>query len=326
MTAPGCDGLPAAPTRHPAADRRAWRHRRRDMELRPEWRWSAAGPARRRWRPHLPFGRALAAFALFLKATGLHRIGRRNALAVRLTRLTLSFDDLPAAFDGCTLLHLTDLHIDALPGLDEAILAACADARPDVVVLTGDYRHTDEGDDFAAMLPPLRRVLAGLPAPEGLLAVLGNHDLAAMAEPLEAMGARLLVNETHSLRRGGETLHMTGLDDVRSFFTPAAHGALSAAPDGFRIALVHSPDAAEAAAAAGCRLYLCGHTHGGQVALPGGRPLLTHTEAGRRLANGLWRMGGMIGYTSAGCGVSGPPVRFFTRGEVTSITLRRTAT
>ena len=70
-------------------------------------------------------------------------------------------------------------------------------------------------------------------------------------------------------------------------------------------------------------LLLGGHTHGGQVCLPGGLPLVTHCQNGRRYAAGLWRHGGMVGYTSRGVGVSGLPVRFNSRGELTLITLRR---
>ena len=77
-----------------------------------------------------------------------------------------------------------------------------------------------------------------------------------------------------------------------------------------------------AAADGGFRLYLAGHTHGGQVCLPGGRPIITHMSRHRRYARGLWRHGAMVGYTSTGLGVSALPVRFNSRGEVVMITLR----
>ena len=77
------------------------------------------------------------------------------------------------------------------------------------------------------------------------------------------------------------------------------------------------------AAAAGCALYLCGHTHGGQICLPGGRPILTHLTRCRHLASGRWQCGAMTGYTNRGIGVSGPPLRFNCSGEAAVITLRR---
>jgi predicted MPP superfamily phosphohydrolase len=86
--------------------------------------------------------------------------------------------------------------------------------------------------------------------------------------------------------------------------------------------LVHSPEAALLAAEAGFALYLCGHTHGGQICLPGGIPVITNIQYRRRFASGPWRCGEMIGYTSRGLGTSGLPVRFFSRGEIALITLR----
>ncbi len=107
------------------------------------------------------------------------------------------------------------------------------------------------------------------------------------------------------------------------YYTQATARALRAAPAGFRIALVHSAELADVAAAAGFSLYRAGHTHGGQVCLPGGRPILTHMSRLRGYASGLWRCGAMAGYTSTGVGVSSVPVRFNTRGEAVLITLRR---
>ena len=92
-----------------------------------------------------------------------------------------------------------------------------------------------------------------------------------------------------------------------------------------KIALVHSPEVAHLAAPAGYALYLCGHTHAGQICLPGGQPIITNSALRWRHARGLWRRGDMLGYTSPGAGTSGLPVRYFTRGEVTVLTLRRKA-
>ena len=94
-------------------------------------------------------------------------------------------------------------------------------------------------------------------------------------------------------------------------------------PDGFRILLQHSPELLDEAAAASVALYLCGHTHGGQICLPGGIPLMTNIRTPRRYASGLWQHGDMTGYTSVGVGVSVMPLRFFSKGEVAVITLRR---
>jgi predicted MPP superfamily phosphohydrolase len=165
--------------------------------------------------------------------------------------------------------------------------------------------------------------MARLRTRNGVWAILGNHDCADMVPAFEDLGIVVLVNETRSIERGGARIHLTGTDDVHYYYTEAARAALEAAPEGFKIALIHSAELADVAAEAGFDLYLAGHTHGGQVCLPGGRPILTHMSRYRRYASGLWRHDKMLGYTTTGVGVSGLPVRFNTRGEVVLITLRR---
>jgi hypothetical protein len=168
----------------------------------------------------------------------------------------------------------------------------------------------------------LGHVVAAVRARDGLLGVLGNHDSAAMVPPMEALGIRVLLNETVSYVRGNDMLHVTGVDDVHRFHTEDARLALQTPPDGFCIALVHSPEVADIAAERH-RLYLTGHTHGGQICLPGGRPLATGMKRHRHLARGAWRHGDMVGYTSRGLGACVLPFRTFCSGEVVTVTLRK---
>jgi len=144
-----------------------------------------------------------------------------------------------------------------------------------------------------------------------------------MVQALQPLGFETLVNRSTTLTRGGETVQVTGLDDVHSFYSPAARIALEQPHEGFRIALVHSAEMADHAAAAGYALYLCGHTHGGQICLPSGRPVFSQLVRCRHGAAGGWRQGKMVGYTSSGIGVSPPTVRFNSRGGAALITLRR---
>ena len=125
-----------------------------------------------------------------------------------------------------------------------------------------------------------------------------------------------------SLTRVEDALHLTGLDDVHRFYTASASAALEAAPEGFCIALVHSPEIVDRAAVRH-RLYLTGHTHGGQICLPGGRPLATGLRRHHDLASGLWRHGEMMGYTSRGVGTCILPIRTHCPGEIAVVTLRR---
>jgi predicted MPP superfamily phosphohydrolase len=86
--------------------------------------------------------------------------------------------------------------------------------------------------------------------------------------------------------------------------------------------LAHTPELYRQAAGSGIHLYLCGHSHGGQICLPGGFPLMTFLDTGKRFYRGKWQYRDMVGHTSTGCGASKIPVRFNCMPEVTVITLK----
>lgn len=297
--------------------RKEWRKARLEME-RGEVKDTPFGRRHRHWRA---FKTLLEMFGFGLRLLGLYERGVRNASNIRLNRLELWFETLPDEFDGFTLLQLSDLHVDYLPETLQAALDLSVGVEADLCVLTGDFRRRVTGS-FDDILPPMERLRSQISTRYGTFAVLGNHDSADMVEPFEALGIRVLVNESHTIERSGATLHLTGTDDVHYYYTDAARRALALTPEGFKIALIHSAELADVAAETGFQLYLAGHTHGGQVCLPGGWPIITHMTRYRRYARGNWRHGNMVGYTSTGVGVSGLPVRFNTRGEVALITLR----
>ncbi len=298
------------------ADRQEWRRVRLEME-RLQVKETPLGHRHRHWST---FKTLLGLFGFSLRILGLYERGVRNATDIRLNQMDIWFESLPREFDGFRLLQLSDLHVDFLPETLQAALDLTTDVAADICVLTGDFRRRVQGS-FDVILPAMERLASHISTRHGTYAILGNHDSADMVEPLEALGLRVLVNETHTIERHGAKLHLTGTDDVHYYYTDAARQALGAAPKGFKIALIHSAEFADAAAENGYQLYLAGHTHGGQVCLPGGWPIITHMTRYRRYARGLWRHGEMVGYTSTGVGVSGLPVRFNTRGEVALITL-----
>ncbi len=263
----------------------------------------------------------LVAFKWALRLTGLYQRGVRNALDIDLNEVELHFDNLPPDFDGYRILQISDPHLDALADLGPNIANLIKHSDVDLCALTGDYRFRVHGS-FDKVREAFAAVFAAINARDGVYAILGNHDSVQMVPMFEALGARVLANQTLSLSRNQSSLHITGVDDAYYYFTDDATAALTRAPDGFRIALVHSPELATHASEANIDFYLTGHTHGGQVCLPGGYPIVTHSMADKRFASGLWTLGGMKGYTSRGAGVSGLPVRFNCRGEVTIFTLR----
>ena len=259
-----------------------------------------------------------------LTLTGLRGRARRNARAIRLRRHEVTLRNLPWAFDGYTLLQLSDLHLDASAEHAAALAEAVRGVACDACVLTGDYRFATGGTCEPA-IAALARLVPALPHPA--YAVLGNHDGIAIAAALERLGVHVLVNERLAIDRPGGQLAIAGIDDAHYFRThDVARAAQGLGPDACAVLLSHTPQPFEEAAAQGFALMLCGHTHGGQICLPGGLPILTDCPAPRWTARGAWRHGGMQGYTSAGCGSSIVEARFFCPPEIVLHTLRRAPT
>lgn len=300
-----------------------WAIERRRLE--ESRHFSGPDGLRPRWRKSV-FTHLLDVLGAGLRVTPFYARGQANALNLRRVELALRLPGLPPSFDGYRILHLSDTHLDVLPELAAVVRGLLEGAEVDLLVVTGDV-HGDHATPVARSAGLLGEALRGIKVTGSRLAILGNHDSQAMADQLMGMGFEVLVNRSVAIRRGDGRLVFTGLDDVNSFYTEAARIALDAevqpaGGDDCRIALVHSAEMADHAARAGYALYLAGHTHGGQICLPGGRPLVTTLRRCRHGAVGLWREGAMIGYTSAGVGVSHPPVRFNCQGEVAVITLR----
>jgi predicted MPP superfamily phosphohydrolase len=295
-----------------------WAARRRAIEAGRYW-VSPVGP-RPRWRKAI-FNRLLDVFGFLLRLTPLHARGRRNALDLRRVELEILLSDLPQSFDGYRILQLSDTHLDVMPALAGVARRLLAGLEVDLLVVTGDVlgRH-DAPIALAADL--LMEALGEVRVTGPRLAILGNHDPVEMAEALEMRGFDVLINRSRTIEKGSDHVRVVGLDDVHNFYTDVARAAFDTHTDECRIALVHSAEMADVAAAAGYAFYLAGHTHGGQICLPGGRPVVTQLKCCKHAAVGLWREGAMTGYTSAGLGVADPPVRFNCRGEVTIFTLR----
>ena len=256
-----------------------------------------------------------------LKLSGLYWRGRRNAERIELRHHLVRRPELPAAFDGYSILHLSDLHVDISPGAMRRLKAMVGDLAYDLCVLTGDFRGRTAG--------PIEATLAGLAELAALLkppiyGVLGNHDTIRMLPGLEALGIRMLLNEAVALERGGARMHLAGIDDAHYFRVDNIEKAASAIPhDEFSILLSHTPEIYRQAAHADFSLMLCGHTHGGQICLPGSIPVTLDAALPRRFGAGAWSHAGMTGYTSVGVGTSMVPVRLNCPPEITLHHLRR---
>jgi len=213
----------------------------------------------------------------------------------------------------------------------QVIARACAllaDARPDVLLFAGDFvslhaRHVD------TLLAPL----AAIAAPLGRYAVLGNHDLVGddryIAERLAAAGVEVLTNRAVALAAPHDDVWICGLDDPTRGRPERGAAALDDVPDtaGARLVLMHSPDGLLALGPRPFDVALCGHTHGGQIALPSGAALVTpEGRLSRRFLRGVYRVGPRGERTllvSGGVGCSTIPARLYVRPEVHLVLMRR---
>lgn len=260
---------------------------------------------------------------LFLRATRLYARGVENALSPVVRKLTLSFPNLPSAFDGFQILHLSDFHIDGVDGLSERVAAILSGLRPDVCLMTGDYRYEDEGP-CERVYPRMLRVVESISAKHGVFATLGNHDASEIAYALAGMDVRMLVNDAVEIIQGRDSLWLAGLDDDFGYQTDDLPGALSPIPaNAFKILLAHSPELYNEAAAHGVDLYLCGHTHAGQIRFPKIGALRNNANCPPEYTYGHWTHAGMQGYTTSGVGCSSLPVRYNCAPEIVLIELRR---
>jgi predicted MPP superfamily phosphohydrolase len=243
--------------------------------------------------------------------------------------------DMPPALAGLRIVQMSDFHCSrqVTPAYLEEAVDLALGQNGDVVVLTGDfvhkgYRHVDE----------VARILGRLTSPHGVYAVLGNHDYSvrnalgfrryrhlhrAVADALSANGIRVLHNETVQLRRGAAALHLIGVNDLWSRVCDLDQAFAGLSPTLPHIVLAHNPRTVERLAGRRCDLMLSGHTHGGQIHLPGlGRPTLGRKAS--RFAAGMYCYQNSYVYVNKGVGF-GFRLRFGVRPEVAVLTLQPAA-
>jgi predicted MPP superfamily phosphohydrolase len=288
--------------------------------------WRACHVPMARWQKWFNFENYVyyrVVMILFFRAIGWYERGVRNALAVQVQEHSLHFENLPPAFDGFRVLFLTDLHLDGLEPLTDVLIERVRDVEADLCLIGGDIRMEVYGP-MAPSVRLLKRLVSHVRTRHGVYGVLGNHDCIEMLPEFEEAGVTMLVNDSQELKQDGQSLWLVGVDDPHFYKCHDLERAFRGTPQGgFKLFLAHSPEAYREAAAYGAHMYLCGHTHGGQICLPGIGPLFTHSSAPRFTAAGQWSYRGMVGYTCRGAGASGVPLRFNCPGEIPLIILRR---
>ena len=232
--------------------------------------------------------------------------------------------DLPQAFEGFRITQLTDIHHSRILGINEVrrVVSLAQQTKPDMFVLTGDYSTS-----YRRYIEPCAEALSTLSAPEGVWAVLGNHDHYTDPElttrALERQHIAVLNNAHTTLRRGSDSLQLSGIDDWSwnaTDWSRAFSGLNSKTPT---ILLSHQPTVLDLEQTSNVSLIISGHTHGGQIKFPFFGAPASRFTADLKYARGLFRRGETQLYVSSGTGVIGLPVRFGVRPEIAVLRLRR---
>jgi hypothetical protein len=222
---------------------------------------------------------------------------------------------------------LADIHLGA-PYIDDAklarIVALTQDAKPDLILLAGDYIAYRYPFRDPPSLADLSAGLRGLSAPLGVYAVLGNHDNArstpGVRHALEAAGITVLDDASTILTRGGARLYLVGFKDAYWSHPDVARALAGVPADAHALCLTHSPDLFPLLPKT-CVLTIAGHTHGGQVRLPFVGSPIVPSRFGQRYAAGEIHEDGKTLFVSTGIGTSMIPVRFGVPPEVSLLTV-----
>ena len=253
---------------------------------------------------------ALDAFGWFVKLFRGWDKGFANIKDHKIVFNRVVAKDLPEALNGFKILHLSDLHLDVFEGMGAHIGRLCSTLNCDVALITGDYRFHTHGN-YYPVFREIETLTKNLNCEHGCYGILGNHDFLEFVPKLEAHGIRMLLNESACIEKDGEKVCIVGLDDAHFYGLHDYEKGFTEVPDGtVKILMIHSPETLEQAYSHGVDFVVTGHTHGGQMCLPGGKALWLNASCKKKYCKGPWEYKGMPGYTSLGTGSSGLPLRF----------------
>jgi len=262
---------------------------------------------------------------LFFKMTFLEKRGYRNTIDLKLKEYSSFFNNLPESFEGFKIVFISDLHLDGLLPLSSKIIDELEKIHYDLAILGGDYRYLHKGSSSGSE-SAMEKIVSYLKKRSEIIGILGNHDLFSNGVSLEKSGVKMLINDSMEYKLGNDSIYFAGVDDSALFLADDIDEAIKLIPGNvFKILLSHSPQMFEKAAEKGFDLMISGHTHGGQVCLPGGFALMKGAPVPRKFIKGLWKYKNLTGLTSTGVGVSVFPARFNCLPEISLLELKREA-
>jgi predicted MPP superfamily phosphohydrolase len=250
--------------------------------------------------------------------------GLVEAWEYEVTETVVAVRDLPERFEGFRIAQVSDVHHGRLVSIEEVrrVVALANATRADLLALTGDYTTS-----LRRYVEPCAEALGELSAPEGVWAVLGNHDHNTdgplTRQALARRGVNVLTNENTTLRRGADELQFAGVDDWgwgKADFARTMRGVDTTRPS---ILLSHEPMALDMPETRGVSLILSGHTHGGQISLPFVGAPAAYIWKHLKYLRGMYESEGTQLYVSRGTGMIGVPLRIGVRPEVAVLRLQR---
>ena len=241
----------------------------------------------------------------------------------------LPIPDLPPALAGLRIVQFTDLHIRGpwTRTYDE-LARRITENPPDLLLCTGDF--VDNKRDHSAALPSLHRLLKSFQARLGVFGILGNHDRMKLEPDLRGTNVRLIGGQQHVIPVGDAAIELIGLPGARRKEMPIGWAESfvggeerpAGSPRPLRIVLSHFPDHLQRTRVLRPDIFLAGHTHGGQVCLPGGIPIIKHDRLPRRLCKGVHRVGPTWLVVPRGIGTTTLPLRVFCPPEVMELKMQ----
>ncbi len=235
--------------------------------------------------------------------------------------LAISCPRLPTGFNDIRILHISDLHLTRWTPHADELARSLRNISPDLLVITGDLGHRSWR--WKTSLASIERLLAPISAPLGRFFILGNHDAREILPALEKRGFTPLMNRSQWLKRGKSRMALVGLAQHKRIDTDIPAALADVPPDAFKLMLMHYPDFIHAASAAGVDVCLAGHTHGGQICYPDGKPIIRHDVLPNYMCTGVHRVGETWLVVNRGVGKAGLRVRMFCPPHVIVLRLRR---
>jgi predicted MPP superfamily phosphohydrolase len=240
------------------------------------------------------------------------------------THATLPVANLPDGLVGTRIIHLSDVHVRIkwLSAYD-VLIDAIQDAKPDLLLVTGDF--VDDKVDHTPALPTIQKLVAGLNARLGVYGILGNHDQAHFEPRLVGTNVTVLNGTRKVVERDGHPIELIGMpgvyrEDLTSDWLDSMH-LHDRSPGVPRIVLSHYPDHLSVMRPLKPDVVLAGHTHGGQICLPGGFPIISNDTLPRKYCKGIHDFDGTWLVANRGFGTTGIHIRMFCPSEVIEIEL-----